>query len=193
MLEKIKQWDTEVFLFLNGLHTPLMDTAMYWITDRFFWFPFYGLIIYFLIKRFKWEGVWMVIAIVLTVVLADKIASGLFKPYFARYRPCHEAAIQQLVHVVSGCGGQYGFVSSHSANTFAFALLMWLFLRRRVPYLYLLFFWALLVSYSRIYVGVHYPLDLLGGAFIGMICSCLMYLLYRLITKKLPFYTRRQT
>lgn len=185
MLEKIKQWDTEAFLFLNRLHTPVMDIAMYWITDRFFWFPFYALIIYFLIKKFKWQGLWMVITIVVTVIIADKVASGLFKPYFARYRPCHEGAIQQLVHVVNGCGGQYGFVSSHSANTFAFAMLMWLLLKETVSYIYYLFFWALLVSYSRIYVGVHYPLDLLGGALIGIICAWIMYALYKRV--KLAF------
>jgi undecaprenyl-diphosphatase len=183
MIEKIKQWDTELFLFLNGWHTPLMDTAMYWITDRFFWIPFYVLIVYLLLKKFRWQGLWMVLTIVVAIVLADQLASGLFKPFFARYRPCHELSIQPLVHVVRGCGGQYGFVSSHSANTFAFAMLMWLMLRKTFRYTHYLFFWAFLVSYSRIYVGVHYPIDLIGGAFIGVFCALLLFFIYKQFTK----------
>jgi undecaprenyl-diphosphatase len=82
MIEKIKEWDTQLFLMLNSLHTPFMDIAMYWITDRFFWFPFYGLIIFYLLRRYQWQGLWMIITIVLAITLADQIASAFFKPYF---------------------------------------------------------------------------------------------------------------
>jgi undecaprenyl-diphosphatase len=181
MIEKIKEWDTQLFLMLNSLHTPLMDTAMYWITDRFFWFPFYGLIIFYLIRRYKWQGLWMIITIVLAITLADQIASAFFKPYFLRSRPCYEESIGQLVHLVRGCGGRYGFVSSHASTTFAFAMLMWLLLRNTHSSVSYLFYWAFLVSYSRIYVGVHYPLDLFFGALLGIICALLLYSLYKLM------------
>jgi undecaprenyl-diphosphatase len=181
MIEKIKEWDTQLFLLLNSFHTPLMDTVMYWITDRWFWFPFYGLIIFFLIRRFKWQGVWIIVTVIIAITLADQIASAVFKPYFLRKRPCYEEAITQLVHVVRGCGGQYGFVSSHASTTFAFAMLMWLLLRNTLPYISYLFYWAFLVSYSRIYVGVHYPLDLFFGALVGIGCALLMYSLYKLL------------
>jgi undecaprenyl-diphosphatase len=179
MIEKIKDWDTELFLFLNSLHTPLMDTAMYWITDRFFWIPFYALLMFFLIRRFKWQGVWMIIATVLAIALADQIASSVFKPYFLRNRPCYEESISQVVHVVRGCGGRYGFVSSHASTTFAFATLLWLLLRNALRNISYLFYWAFLVSYSRIYVGVHYPLDLFFGALVGIVSGLLFYSLYK--------------
>jgi undecaprenyl-diphosphatase len=179
MIEKIKEWDTELFLFLNRLHTPYMDTAMYWVTDKWFWFPFYGVLIFFLIRRYKRTGLWMIVATVLAITLADQIASAVFKPYFLRNRPCHEAAIGQLVHVVRGCGGQYGFVSSHASTTFAFATMMWLLLRHRVTFIVYLFYWAFLVSYSRIYVGVHYPLDIFFGALVGVICALTVFFIYK--------------
>lgn len=179
MIEKIKEWDTELFLFLNQLHIPMMDIAMYWITDRWFWFPFYGLIIFLLIKKFRMQGVWMVLTIIVAVALADQAASSFFKPYFSRYRPCHEVELQPIVHVVRGCGGQYGFVSSHAATTFSFAMIMWLLVRQTFRHIYFLFAWAAIVSYSRIYVGVHYPLDLVFGSMVGMSCALIGYLLYK--------------
>lgn len=185
MLEKLDTWDTELFLWLNRLHTPLMDVAMYWITDRLFWVPFYALIIFFLVRQFRWRGVWMVLAAIVAVGLADQVASSLFKPYFARFRPCHNPDIDQMVHLVRGCGGKYGFVSSHSSTTFALATLLWLLLRGQIRYVYLLFVWAFLVSYSRIYVGVHYPLDLAGGAAMGIMCAAGTALVYRKIVRQL--------
>jgi undecaprenyl-diphosphatase len=183
MIEKIKEWDTELFLFLNQLHIPMMDMAMYWITDRWFWFPFYALIIYFIIKKFRMQGVWMVLTIIVAVVLADQASSNFFKPYFSRYRPCQEVALQPLVHVVRGCGGQYGFVSSHASTTFSFAMIMWLLVRQTFRYIYFLFAWAAMVSYSRIYVGVHYPLDLFFGSLVGIACALICYMLYKYTEK----------
>lgn len=162
---------------------PVMDIAMYWITDRLFWIPFYILVIFFLIRHFRWQGFWMILTIIVAIIVADQTASSLFKPYFARNRPCHELSIQPLVHLVRGCGGQYGFVSSHSANTFAFAMLMWLMLKEVFAYTYYFFIWAILVSYSRIYVGVHYPLDLFVGAWVGIISALLCFSLYKWVRR----------
>ena len=167
MIETLKQMDIEAFLWLNGWHSAFWDAVMYAITYRLTWFPFYGLLIYWLARRYRWKAVWRVLALILIIVLADQTASGMFKPYFARLRPCHEPALQALVHTVGGCGGSYGFVSSHAANTFGLATALWLLLRREVKWARYVFVWAALVTYSRIYVGVHYPLDLIGGGLVG--------------------------
>jgi undecaprenyl-diphosphatase len=121
----------------------------------------------------------MIIATVLAIAMADQIASSVFKPYFLRNRPCYEESISQVVHVVRGCGGRYGFVSSHASTTFAFATLLWLLLRNALRNISYLFYWAFLVSYSRIYVGVHYPLDLFFGALVGIVSGLLFYSLYK--------------
>lgn len=186
MLERIKQADTTLFLWLNSMHTPFWDQIMYWVTDRFFWFPFYALLLLFLGKRYRMQAIGMVSVIILTIVVADKIASGVFKPVFARLRPCYEPAIQPFVHLVRGCGGEYGFVSSHASTTFGMALCLWLLLRKEYTNIGYLFLWAFVVSYSRIYVGVHYPLDLLVGALVGIITALVLMYSYRLLLKKYP-------
>jgi undecaprenyl-diphosphatase len=184
MIERIKEWDTQLFLYLNGANTPVLDTVMYWITHRFTWIPLYLLIIVFLLHRYRLQALWILLALIATITLADQVASGFFKPYFGRSRPCYEEAIQALVHVVGGCGGQFGFVSSHSANTFALATFLWLLLGRRYPGIVLFYVWAGLVSYSRIYVGVHYPLDLIGGALVGSISAGLVYAVYFALNRR---------
>lgn len=184
MLERIKAIDTDVFLWLNSGHTPFWDAVMYGITLKFTWFPFYAVIIYLLARKYRWQAIGMVLAIVTTITLADKTASAWFKPYFRRLRPCYEPAIQQWVHTVGGCGGEFGFVSSHSANTFGLALVVWLLLRHEVRHLGYLFVWAFVVSYSRIYVGAHYPLDLIGGALVGMAYAWMVVALYRWLMER---------
>ena len=184
MLEKIKDWDTQLFLYLNGLHTPLLDGAMYWITDRLFWVPFYLVIMLVVYRHYGLPGFWILLAVGLSVSLADQFTSSFMKPYFGRLRPCYNPEIQGVVHVVRGCGGQYGFASSHASTTFALASSLWLFLRGRFRYVWLMFAWAALVSYSRIYVGVHYPIDLAVGGFVGFLIALLVYLLFRLATAR---------
>lgn len=184
MLERIKEWDTELFIYLNGLHTPPLDVAMYWITDRLFWVPFYLLIILFVYKHYGLPGFWLLAAVGLSVSLADQFTSNLMKPYFARPRPCYDPDLLRVVHVVRGCGGQFGFASSHASTTFALATSLWLFLRRTFRYTWLMFGWAALVSYSRIYVGVHYPVDLVVGATAGAIIAWLVYLLTRIALRR---------
>jgi undecaprenyl-diphosphatase len=183
LIEQLKKWDTQLFLQLNQYHTSWMDTVMYWVTDTYFWYPMYAVIIFFVVRTYRMEGVWMVLAAILAVGLADLVASGVFKPYFGRLRPCHTVEIQKNVYVLRGCGGQFGFVSAHAATTFALASSLFTLTRERMSYLIWLFPWAALVSYSRIYVGVHYPLDILSGAVVGMLCSVLVLLLYRTVRR----------
>lgn len=180
LIESIKNIDTQLFLFFNSLHNSFFDTVMYWATNKYFWIPFYMLLLFVIVLKYKRKSGLIILAVVVLITLSDQLSVHLFKDVFLRYRPCHNLKIGNLVHLIDGCGGQYGFVSSHAANSFALAMFLNLLLRRsflkgelysRKTFLLFplfIFSWALFVSYSRIYAGVHYPADILGGALLGI-------------------------
>ncbi len=179
-MEFIKNIDTELFLFLNGLHNSFFDFLMYWLSNRLIWIPAYLFIIYLIIKRFKTKnGIFLILTLIAAVAISDQISVHFFKNVFLRYRPCHNLDIKHIVHLVNDrCGGQYGFVSSHASNFFTLASFVSLiFNKKRVSFI--MFFWAIAVSYSRIYLGVHYPLDILGGALLGTIIGFLSFVLVK--------------
>lgn len=172
-LQKILEADTNIFLFLNGFHNDFWDTVMLMVTRKETWIPFYMGILYFVVKNFRGKSLLVILSIALLIAASDQL-SVLMKETFQRLRPVHEPAIEHLVHNVLRKGGMYGFVSSHAANSFAvFVFTSRLFKNR--SYTFLLFFWALLVSYSRIYSGVHYPLDIVGGAALGWLLGVLVF------------------
>jgi undecaprenyl-diphosphatase len=179
MLETLLDMDTKIFLFLNSLHSPTWDTIMWYISDKEFWYPFYGILIVAMAWRYKWNAVFTVIFIALLITLSDQISVHGFKEVFERSRPTHNPAIADRIHTVNGYrGGAFGFVSSHASNTFALAL----FSSRLFKNTYFscfIFFWAAIVSYSRIYLGVHYPLDILGGALLGILLGIAVFNGYR--------------
>jgi len=156
---------------------------MFLYSDRFVWIPFYLAVIYQIIKLAGKQSVWIIFSLILGIVFADQISSSLIKNLVERFRPSQDENLKNFVHIVNGyTGGKYGFVSSHSANMMSFALLSSLIFRNR---LYTVFsvFWALLTGYSRIYLGVHYPGDVLGGFVVGILSGIVCYYLLKKLTK----------
>ena len=169
MINQLKAFDTTLFLYLNGKHHALLDPIMYYASNKLFWLPFYLVLVYLIIPIFKKRSIFVLLAIGLLILITDQTASHLLKNTVQRLRPSHEPALMGQIYLNNGGpGGQYGFVSSHAANAFALATFLALLLPKRFHFLkYILFFWAILVAYSRIYNGVHYPGDVLVAAVLG--------------------------
>jgi len=172
-LQNILGLDKELFLYLNGFHSDFWDTIMLMITRKETWFPFYVIILYYIVKNYRSKSVLIIISLILLIFASDQL-SVLMKETIQRFRPVHEPAIQDLVHNVLRKGGLYGFVSSHAANSFAILVFTSRIFKNK-SYFLLLLFWAALFCYSRIYSGVHYPLDILGGAILGALLGFLFY------------------
>lgn len=183
-MEKLIQWDTELFLFLNDINSPTWDKIMWFISGKEEWIPLYVLLLGWIIWKFRMKSIWILLLIPVLITLSDQSSVKLFKEVFERLRPCHNPDIQHLVHTVNNkCGAKFGFVSSHAANSFALAgYLSKVFkIKWFSVFIYL---WASVVSYSRVYLGVHYPGDIIGGAILGLVIAWLVYQLLVFVQKK---------
>ncbi|MFM1820857.1 MAG: hypothetical protein RLZZ402_1216 [Bacteroidota bacterium] len=176
-------WDAHLFRLINQGNQPWLDGPMEIISGKLTWIPLYGLLIYFLHKRFQTKSKKALIYLVSTIVFADQISSSLFKPLFKRLRPCHVDEFQSWIHLPAGCGGQFGFCSSHAANSFAIAVGFYLLTKNKSAGIALVL-WASIISYSRIYLGAHYPLDVLVGALVGSIGAWGLFKAYERLIKK---------
>jgi len=178
MLEWLKFIDTRVFLAINGAHNGFFDFVMFWASDRLIWIPLYLFLAYLLFRHYRRRAWILLLFAGLAITLSDQTSVHLFKQVFQRLRPCHEPSVSQLVHLVNGkCGGMYGFISSHAANSFALATYLSLLLGKKIRgFTILMLAWALLLCYSRVYLGVHYPGDVIVGAIWGAGIGAAVYI-----------------
>ena len=185
-MSQLSTIDSDLFLFLNGLHAEWMDKVMVLFTDMWVWLPLYLLLIYWAVKQYGKHCWWVFLAVGLVVLCSDQLASHVCKPLFHRIRPCYNADFQDLIHLPKGmAGGQYGFVSSHAANTFAIAAFLTPVLRKFRPWAaILLYLWAFISSYSRIYIGYHYPGDIIAGAILGILVGMVFWKLFQIVKRK---------
>ena len=167
MIEALMGLDRELFIWFNNFYSPFFDEFFYQVTKTLTWLPLYGLLVWQLVKHYGRDSVYLFLGLAMSITLADQFTSSFMKPYFERLRPCWEPALQGLIHVPRGCGGRFGFASSHAADTLAAAFFCWYWLRKKSPWIGLVFIWPLLSSYSRIYLAAHYPGDVLVGWVVG--------------------------
>ena len=181
MIDWLNTIDTQVFLALNGLHAPYFDVFMKLFTGKWIWVPMYAAVLFAVVLMYFTNldmnvmtlaglslGIGMLVCVALAITIADQVCATLIRPEVCRLRPSNPAnPLSEMVHIVGGYrGGSYGFPSCHAANSFALAsFLILLFANRKLSLF--IFAWAVLNSYSRVYLGVHYPGDLLVGAIIG--------------------------
>lgn len=177
MIETLELLDQDLFFYLNSLHSEFMDPVMFQVSKTLSWLPVYLYVLFLMGRAYGWKTVVWLLAIAVAVTLSDQLTSGFMKPYFERYRPSRDPAFEDgLVHIVNDYrGGLYGFVSSHAANAFAVATVIYLALKGKQPRIGLIFLVSGIIAYSRIYLGVHYPLDVIIGAGIGCFFGWVCY------------------
>lgn len=178
-------FDQELLLKLNGSDSLFWDGFMWVATSTYIWIPVGVALLYVIFKNNKLKESFLILCLLaLTITLADQIASGFCKPFFARFRPTQDPELMYLIDIVNGYrGGRFGFISSHAANTFGVAFFVSLLIRSK-SLTVMLMIWAALNAYSRIYLGVHYPGDILFGTLVGIIVGVLVYVLYTKLQQK---------
>jgi undecaprenyl-diphosphatase len=176
-MNALEHLDQQLFLFLNSLHSPFFDQLMHAISGRLIWVPLYLAILIWLGKTYKRKFLIILLCIIIAATLSDQLSVAI-KNLVMRLRPCLEPGLKGMVHLFKGeCGGMYSFVSSHATNSFDVALLSLLFIRKRW-YTISILIWASVIGYSRIYLGVHYPGDVICGSMLGALIGWSVYNLY---------------
>lgn len=163
MIDWLNTIDTQAFLALNGLHAPYFDAFMKLFTGKWIWVPMYAAVLFAVVRNYRWrQTLAVLVCVALAITIADQVCATLIRPEVCRLRPSNpENPLSEMVHIVGGYrGGSYGFPSCHAANSFALASFLTLLFANRKLSLFI-FAWAVLNSYSRVYLGVHYPGDLL--------------------------------
>lgn len=185
MIDQLLEYDTELFLFLNNLGSTTWDTLWLIITDKLTFIPLYALLLFLLYKKFGAKSlIIFVVVVALMITFTDQI-TNVFKRGFERPRPCGEdGLINQMRFIAVRCG-KYGFFSGHSSNSMAAAVFAGLMLKPYYKHLiFILLFWSAIVAYSRIYVGVHYPLDIVCGLTFGAISGFIFYKLAKYLLNR---------
>lgn len=180
-IDKLLPLERNLFFALNGCDSQFLDNVMWMLSGRLVWIPLFLFILFLFFYKTNWkEGLLATLFFILVFALCDQLASSFFKPMFERYRPTHHSDFKELVDIVNGYrGGRYGFISSHAANSFGLAVFLSLLFRHRLVTISVLC-WAVLNSYTRIYLGVHFVSDILAGMIVGSMAGFLLYKIYRL-------------
>lgn len=185
MLDQLLQYDKELFLFLNNLGSETWDGLWLVITNKFSFIPLYALLLFLIFKKFGLKGMLLMIVLIALMVTFTDQMTNVAKRGFARFRPCGTAGVMDKMRLVTSYCGKYGYFSGHSSNTMAAAIFAGLLLK---PYykklLYILVFWSITVAYSRIYVGKHFPLDIVSGMLFGVFSGFAFYNIAKYILKK---------
>ena len=172
MQSAILHWDRVFTLAINQFNSPVADPAMIFLSEKWVWLPLYAFIIWLIFRVFDTRsGLWILLGIGVSIAISDQLASGLLKPMFERLRPCHDPGMRPMLHLPNGCGGMFGFASSHAANTFCLAAWVTTLFGQRSPFAKLIWVWALFICWSRIYLGAHFLGDVVIGAFIGTMAA----------------------
>ena len=187
-LDGILKADRQLFVFLNSFYSDFGDTFMFFVTRKETWLLFYLILLFYIFKTYRSKGFLIVLFLVAGIVLSDQL-SGVIKESVQRLRPVYEPQIQHLVHNFFRKGGLYGFFSSHASNAF-FLVTFTSYIFKNRFYRNVLILWALLVCYSRIYLGVHFPLDILGGVVFGYLLGWILYKIMMFIENH--FFIARQ-
>ena len=183
MLEKIIGLDKKVFVFLNGLGSESFDGLWLIITKQLYWTPFFLLIFYLLFKKIGWKNLFIVIGFIAVLILVCDQTANLFKNSFQRLRPCNDPEIKDIIRVVKS-SPSFSFFSGHAANSMATAVFVFSLFRKYYKYAFLLFLFPLIFAYSRIYLGLHFPTDILTGYAFGVAYGLLFHKLFVWFQKK---------
>ncbi len=173
--------DKALLVAMNNGHTELGNNVWWVVSQTSTWVPVLLVLTGIIVYRKRWEALWIVGGIAFAILLADQLSSSIIKPMVERLRPTHEPSLEGMVETVNGYeGGMYGFVSSHAANCFAVTMFLILLFQNSVLSVTMVT-WTLATCYSRVYLGVHYPGDIVCGAMIGILCGWLSYSLLKKI------------
>lgn len=181
MLDQLKAFDYRLFSWVNGVDIEALDRVMILLSDKVIWIPLYLFIVYHIAIRFGRKLLVPIILLLICLAVSDQVTSSFMKPFFERLRPCHDPMLTEVVRVVKGCGGKFGFASSHAANTMGLAIGTILLLGIRWS---LLVIWAFFVAFSRIYLGVHFPGDVLVGSMVGLLIALIIFSSFGLYSQR---------
>ncbi len=183
-MEEIIIEDKQAMIFLNNLGSSTFDPFWILVSEKWFWIPLYVIFLYFLYKNFNKKSLFYILLFVALGITASDQIANIFKFGFERLRPCHDPSLEGLLREVK-CGGKFGFYSAHSSNSFFVATYLTILLGKKIKQLpYFLFVWAAIVAYSRVYLGMHFPGDIIIGAIMGILLALFFGTLAKKVIKK---------